>query len=398
MALTFSACGGPIEIDAGPVDASSVDVGPPFTVGFSPPHLTEDIGDMVPVTVSLPTNFGYYPTCTIPSVDGLDIKLVGVLHPPFTLQITALSVPATGPDTSITVTCTSDAIVESATLGVRIGSRLMPDDAGVVTVPSYASQIIVKLWGAGGGGGPDCTYNAAKVSGEFGGGGGFAQVGNLLVVPGETFRVVEGTGGTGVNVIGQGGGAGGGGYSAFMDADGGIIALAAGGGGGTAAFCQSPGGLPGNAGGAAGGTNGGDGESIDFLAGHGAQADAGGAGAGNGGAGSLFMGGAGGGLSATLAGGVPGGGAGNGGVLGGAGGGGGHFGGGGGGSSDAGPKVGGAGGGGCSWIPKDPFGTFAANGSTPAQYTDEDIGDAGAGYGRQGNGGPGRVVVLLPKP
>lgn len=398
--IQLEACGGgDPSVDGGTVDSPTVDIGPPFTIAVSPSHITEDIGDTVPVTVSQTPDIGYVANFTVSTADGLTIKQPGLLYAPFTIEVTAVSVPASGPDTTITITATSGSIVQTATLGVRIGSRLLPDDAGVVVIPPYANQITTKLWGAGGGGGPDCVYNSITYAGSAGGGGGYAIVDQLMVVPGETFRVVEGTGGSGVVTVGAGGGGGGGGYSAFMDADGGIIAIAAGGGGGTAAWCQYPPDF-GNSGGAAGGPSGGDGTDYS-LGGHGAQADAGGSSVGNGGAGSLFTGGAGGGTGAVIAGGTPGGGSGNAGARGGGGGGGGHFGGGGGSSADgggAGPSNGGGGGGGGSWVPKDSLGTFPANGSQPARATDSDIGDAGAGYGRQGNGGPGRVVVLLPKP
>ena len=72
-----------------------------------------------------------------------------------------------------------------------------------ITVPAGATEMFVKLWGAGGGGG---MYNNLNTS--SGGGGGFSQM-SLNVMPGESYVVVVGQSGDKGGGIGSNDGAGG---------------------------------------------------------------------------------------------------------------------------------------------------------------------------------------------
>jgi hypothetical protein len=368
-----------------------------FTLSLSTTHLTEDIGDTFPVTITVnrAASFSGVVSYIITAPPTLTTTNPAPSGPPSQFYVTAASGAG---DVTVTVTGTSGSLVETATLGVHIGSILYPDDAGVVVIPSFASSVTVKAWGAAGGGGPDCT-GFGPSTGGLGGGGGFASA-VLPVSGGETLQVVVGTGGTGITAAASGNGAGGGGYSGLLTPDGGVVLLAGGGGGGNAAFCTTGEELTnanGPNGGAGGGTSGGNGGGSTFVDGYGAQPDGGGAAHGSGVAGSYLQGGTGGGAG-DIAGGQPN--AGNGSSnQGGGGGGSGYFGGGGGGAGNGSAfSPAGAGGGGCGWNAVDGGVLTQASGATPPNTTDPDYGDAGVGTGSKSNGMPGRVVIRLPKP
>lgn len=265
-------------------------------------------------------------------------------------------------------------------LGLWVGSALSPDDAGVLVVPAFANRVVIKAWGAGGGGA------MAYQTPTSGGSGGFARA-VFDVTPGSALRVVAGTGGSTPG--------GGGGYSAVTDVDGGVWLLAGGGGGGSTANSSET--LYGN-GGPGGGANGVPGKGGCGPGAAGTQTSGGAGGVCNqtsdvGEPGSYLHGGNGNG--GWVAGGVPGGGEG----ANGGGGGGGYYGGGGGGYEYL---TGSGGGGGGSGYVRDG-GADAANlagwKTTPPNTTDPDYASpVGTGGTGSMSGGPGRVVVRLPKP
>lgn len=142
--------------------------------------------------------------------------------------------------------------------------------SGTFTVPACVTSVQVQSWGGGGGGGGSVS-NPANNSGGGGGGGAYMLVASVPVVPGNTYNVVVGMGGTAaVGVSGGNGGA-----SSFNG-----TAVANGGAGG---MCYNNFFSAGNGAGGAGGTggtyNGGNGHSGD----HPDCGGGGGGGAGSGG-------------------------------------------------------------------------------------------------------------------
>ena len=73
--------------------------------------------------------------------------------------------------------------------------------SGTFTVPPGVTAILVELWGAGGGGGGGgdsaCLVGISNAGGGGGGGGGAYARAVVAVIPGATYNVVVGAGGTG---------------------------------------------------------------------------------------------------------------------------------------------------------------------------------------------------------
>ena len=251
-------------------------------------------------------------------------------------------------------------------------------------VPSGVTDIVVKAWGAGGGG--RCGWGGGEGS-HGGGGGGFAE-GTISVVPGETLAVLVGGGGGGFSwYTGSAGGFGGGGdggnstWAGFggggrSEVSRGTSALVvAGGGGGAGDRCSGAG-----YGGAGGGGDGGAAEGGTPTGGAGGSVGAGGL-PGSGGSG---------GTAGTRSQGGDGNGGGEGG---GGGGGGGYFGGGGGGAGD---WVGAGGGGGSNFVAGADTVLAAADRWLPGNAADADyaapFGEGGQYDGPQ-TGEPGLIVI-----
>ena len=83
-----------------------------------------------------------------------------------------------------------------------------------ITVPSWAGQMVVKLWGAGGG------YGSDIVNDEISGGGGAFSQATLNVTPGETFVLVVGQSGLDGGGLGANDGSGGVGDSGYFGGSG----------------------------------------------------------------------------------------------------------------------------------------------------------------------------------
>ncbi|MFF9564802.1 hypothetical protein ACF1AJ_15765 [Leifsonia sp. NPDC014704] len=273
-------------------------------------------------------------------------------------------------------------------------------------VPDGVSSILIKLWGAGGGG------EAQPSTVNHGGGGGYAE-GELAVSPGDSLLVIVGSGGSSgrssAAPVGAYGGGGAGGpdpYSSYRGGSGGgrsavqlqagADAITAGGGGGKggATAVIPPIGNGGGGGGLVGESGGGNGpggsggcKPVPGAGGGGGTQDAGGAGgisaAGWGGsAGTRYLGGAGGPSSRSNAGA-------------GGGGGGGYFGAGGGAGNGYGCAQEGAGGGGSGYVGGVQGGfTIAATGAAPAHTDDRHyVSGVGTGGGGLQAGGNGLVVL-----
>lgn len=261
-------------------------------------------------------------------------------------------------------------------------------DVQTFTVPPYVSQLFVKLWGAGGGGGASTGGAGAYVSGY------------LSVTPGQTLQVIVGGGGvratqpslTEAGGFGGGGAAGssgstfragsGGGRSAIQVVPGTDVVTAGGGGGAGSYFNNSS--PVGGGGGAPNGSNGGISVNANGFAGQGGTLVSGGGGGSNGtdgtaSGGSQYTGGAGG----------------TGSSYGGGGGGSGYFGGGGGGRSNAQARSCGGGGGGSSFTSNltTVTNTPGASGSTNAPNNNDVDYVTGVARGGSTNGGPGAVVI-----
>lgn len=252
-------------------------------------------------------------------------------------------------------------------------------------VPQGCENLIVKLWGAGGGQG----YSGS----EKGGGGAFVQT-LIEATPGETLTIIVGEGGKAGDQTSTYGGGGGAGVSSYLGGSGGgrsairrsstELATAAGGGGGGASSC-------GNAGGGGGGPNGqtgtGNGTVGSNGAGGGATQSAGGSGGsgntGTGQSGSQYQGG----RAAT-----------GGSTYSGGGGGGGYYGGGGGGSNGGSTcnDVRGGGGGGSSYTAGSVTMYEGATWETPGGAGDDDYATGigkGGGSGSGSAGGNGLVII-----
>jgi hypothetical protein len=395
-----------------PSDAG-LDVTPPlqgFTLMVTPANVVADRGDsniQVAVNVVRAASFSDDVMFTITSPTELTATTPPNTGAGGTSSSFTLSVPqnATLGDFSVLLAAQNPTktFTANASLGVHIGSLVTLTDGGF-TVPSYAHAIVVKAWGAGGGGaacvGNGCTLGDA---GGFGGAGGYVQA-TVDVTPGTALAVLAGTGGGGGAYAGADpcAAGGGGGFSGVRIQNGSYLVVAGGGGGGAAYS------LFGTAGGAGGGTTGQDGYGSATCGGGtgGTQFDGGATPSSCNnpkGQGTAFQGGAGFVNSGTCTGtqGAPGGGPG-GDDLGGGGGGGGYWGGGGGGENSG-------GGGGSGWFAGDAGKLLTGNRWLPVQTSDPDFAlcTAGAASGGStptagssagGSGGPGCVVVRFAKP
>lgn len=84
--------------------------------------------------------------------------------------------------------CASTAFAQDATFSAN----------GTFTVPAGVTTLKVEVWGGGGGGGATFGNSSAAVYRTGGGGGGGAKVTKtFIVVPGDTYSIVVGQGGTG---------------------------------------------------------------------------------------------------------------------------------------------------------------------------------------------------------
>jgi hypothetical protein len=367
-------------------DAAGDALTPPaqgFNVVVSPAHVTADPGDTnVRVAIQIVraasftnnVSFTIIPSAGITASPPPDTSNTGSTSS-FTLSFDG-STPLGDTTISISGQDSSKAFTEGATLNVRVGS-LVDIGSGSFVVPSYATALVVKAWGAGGAaGGLPSTATAA--TGGVGGGGGFATS-TIPVTPGATLLAIVGTGGTnGFESYGGGGG----GFTALQIQGGAYLIIAGAGGGGGGSSNVGSGGAGGGGGGLVG----------ESPSGGGGTQTAGGAAGTGADAGKALQGGAGYGISFDALGGVPGGG--NGGApaggAGGGGGGGGWFGGGGGEGLYG-------GGGGSGWT-LDGGGLIMATGSVPAKGSDPENDGAGQGDLDGGGGAPGRLVVRLAKP
>jgi hypothetical protein len=364
-----------------------------FTLSLAPGHVTEDPGDNYPVTINVNRANGFADP----------VSFVVTTPPGFTATqpapagsssqfYIATNADAGAGDFDVTVTGSSTSLVQTAKLGVHVGSLLAIGDGGVVTIPSFATFIDVKAWGAGGGSGNWCVN---QMSGGLGGAGGFAQA-TVPVQGGATYLAYVGGGG-GFSSGDCSVGGGGGGYSGFLAADGGPLVVAAGGGGGASAWYNGGGNCPTGNGGAGGGASGGAGYgtgSPNYSSTAPGAQDGGGAGTSGGSSGSYLQGGNAAGSGAPA--GTPGGG--NGGTHAG-GGGGGYYGGAGGGEyTITSPSCGGAGGGGAGYNPFDGGTNITSDSGVPPNASDPDYATNVGTAGTKIAGGPGRVVIRLPKP
>jgi hypothetical protein len=362
---------------------------PSFSLHATPEFVVVDPGDSAVAIEISATRSPSFQGAIILTASGL-----GVAQQPATIAASATTstldiVLPNGtypPETTIDVAGTSGALTAHVAVTVHIGSLVVPNDAGVLSVPAQARGIVVKAWGAGGG----CGWNDTVSSN--GGGGGFASARFDAPVPQLVTVVGEPGGHSGAWTSG-----GGGGFSGVREIDGGLWLIAGGGGGGGAID-------PSAVGGAGGGLTGGGGAGVGTCGGGGGAQQAGG----DAGychtimasTGLPFQGGPGAGADGGGAGGAPGGGAG--GAIccytaPGGGGGGGYFGGGGGTMCTNGEANGGGGGsgyvrdGGVDASLAMGVGGSAANGSDP------DICDKSTGQGGC-YAAAGCVIVRLVKP
>jgi hypothetical protein len=370
-----------------------------FLLSVSPEHIAEDPGDSFPVTITLNRAVTFDDAVTI-AVNGLPTGAAvtplvipgGASTGTFSLSV-GKGVTVPNADVTLTVVATngSGGFTQTTPIVFRFGSLLEPSDGGVYVVPMSAKTLVVKAWGGGGGGG--------GINGSPGGGGGFVS-GSIVVAPGETLIPDVATGGTD-----NGAGAGGGGLTGLRR--GAIYLIVAGGGGGggwSFNYAPQP---PDRNGGGGGGQIGQDSPSVGGGGKGGSESasGAGGGGAFDAGAGSSLKGGNA--ANPYQPGGTPGGGFGgydNSCSTGGGGGGAGWFGGGAGNQTCTLQGTGGGGGGSGYLEPTATNRLFAsAIDVNCANKADPDY-VAGVGTGGPGgpeskpNGGPGLLVVRLPKP
>lgn len=148
-------------------------------------------------------------------------------------------------------------------VGQMNGIRDFTND-GTFTAPDGVTRVLIEAWGGGAGGGGG-ALNAPGTDPTGGGGGGGGYVHGLVdVVPGQTYNISIGIGGTGGAAFVAGGS---GGVTSFAASDGTILISADGGTGGGGATLSNGGlGGPGGSGNPNGGiltsgTKGGDGTS-----------------------------------------------------------------------------------------------------------------------------------------
>ena len=387
-----------------------------FALTASPSHVTGDPKDGYDVSIAIVrgASFTDIVDVTVNDIGGLKNITTNPLTMTFTgttpvsLHIDIADTAPVPQDGTLTLLGIGRTTQKNATttVGVRIGSVLLDTMKSTsLTVPPYASSLVIKAWGGGGGAG-------ATTSGFGGTGGGGGLAGGLFsVTPSGTLDVTVGQPGTFAQGGSNGSGGSGGGYTKVMQ--GATLLVVAGGGGGGAQGGEDT---------SCVGFNGGNG-----LAGGGANAQTsqsnksattsapGVAGDSNATAGAQFQGGdgakpcTGNGCKTLIAdGGVPGGGRGGNlsGCLGaaGGGGGGGYWGGGGGGVQSGSIGNGGGGGGGSGFVSDAGADVVQLVGSGPsaAGFTDPDYvqgpGNGGTTQGTVYPANAGRVVIRLIKP
>ncbi|HEY8029351.1 MAG TPA: hypothetical protein VIE38_07555, partial [Gaiellaceae bacterium] len=365
-------CGGTALDDGGVVLADGsvvladggVVVVPPesFALVLAPAHVVLDPGDSASVTVKLARGEKFTDAVDV-SVQGQGADLVtnpaslafagNLTEASFSLKADSA---ASTKDVTLSVLGigrTNTSVTAQSPLGVRVGSLLVATDTSTtVTVPAYATGVVLKAWGAGGGAGNSSIATGTQKDGANGGAGGFASATFLLPnLGGATLTLTVGAGGQATSVNGYLVSGGGGGHSLIsfgVSSGSQVLLVAGGGGGGSAGFSSrdSIGCSFGNNGGTGAGGGGGDAEPIGTPNRSATGTAPGAAGAGGSTAGGSLQGGSGNLAAGSVAGGAPGGGSGGfgaddcplgagagAGQLRGGGGGGGWFGGGGGGTS-----------------------------------------------------------------
>lgn len=418
LVTDLSSLGADASVDA-PVDAPPVEAAADgFLLTATPPHVTADPGDGFDITINI-TRGATFADIVDVTVNGLP-GLSNLQTSPATLTFTASAPVVLHVDVDAAAKTPQDGTVALLGIGrttqrpsttsfdVRIGTLFVDTQTSTtVTVPPYASSVILKAWGAGGAAGSN--YGTTAVGGS-GGGGGMAGA-RFAVAPGSLLDITVGAPGQNAKFGSAGSG---GGYSQVMLGST-LLLLAGGGGGGgkgggdTTVYCNP---LAGGGGLAGGGAN------AQTSSRSGTE-DAGGQAGGTGAtAGAAFQGGNGADPPPTCStcsgyqadGGAPGGGgAGYAGVCqgsAGGGGGGGYYGGGGGALAPSGGSS--SGGGGGSGFVSDAGADVVqmhGTGATAAATTDPDYlaGSASGGVAQTSTtpavpATPGHVVVRLPKP
>ncbi len=359
--------GADVTLDVQTMDAPPADG---FLLTVSPTHLTMDPGDSDPVTINIARGSAFTDTVNV-TINGLNPPYLtgpattAIIGASAIAQIALPQAPPNQTDPELTfVGVAMNGKTSSAKLSIHVGSLLVATTTDTtVQIPSFASTVLVKAWGAGGGGGISISDGTGNLFyGGTGGGGGFAS-GTISVTPGETLQVWVGGGGA---TSGYGGG-----FSSVLRGT--TPLVIAGGGGGAGAAWQSSqgnncaqGGANGNGGAAGGGDAG---QTKGGAAAPGTQT-AGGAAGSMATAGGPLQGGHGGKSTIGDGGAHGGGGSGGGpgcGSSGGGGGGGGWFGGGGGGYSTS--TAGGAGGGGSGYVEPSATDLLLVTGKTQRSRT-----------------------------
>lgn len=401
--------------DAQPNDVVSEPPAQGFTIALAPSHVTADPGDSniaIAITVSRAAGFAddvaftITPPAHVTATNAVDTGNGGTTSS-FSINVDN-TMPLGTAQLTVTASNPTKTFVQNAKLDILVGTLADLGDAGTFTVPSWATSLTIKAWGAGGGATCQNCQSGGTSGVEPGGGGGFAS-GTFAVTPNSQLVIIDGTGGA-AGFYMDGGcsnhptGGGGGGFSA-VQVKGGSFLVIAGGGGGTSYYSGTSGG---GGGGASGETANAFNDS-GCLATGGSQTAGGNSGiCGNmGEAGASLQGGNGYNTCSApvAAGGVPGGGSGGVGSFFGNGGGGGGFFGGGGGGEPATMTVGGAGGGGSGHVASDAGTLVTATGATPANTSDPDFvhcangtANGGATQVNNGAGGAGCIVIHYTKP
>jgi hypothetical protein len=262
LATDLSGLGGD---DASIIDATPEAASDSFVLTAKPAHVTLDPKDPFDIEIDIVrgASFTEIVDVTVNDVGGLS----GIDMTPQQLTFTAsdpvklhLAVQATAPtpqDGTIKLVGISRMTQKSqpASFAVRVGSVLVDTQTSTtVTVPSYATSLTIKAWGAGGGaGGSQTIYGANNglAVGGFGGGGGMSGA-IFSGSPGASLVIVVGGAGTT-----YGGGSGGGFTSVALGTTPLLVAGGGGGGGqghGDASYCNTL--ITGGNGLAGGGANG----------------------------------------------------------------------------------------------------------------------------------------------
>ena len=218
-----------------------------FTIVATPAHAVVDPGDALDVSISIARgkSFADLVDVTVNDVGGLSgfasspATLTFTSGAPVTLHVDIAKDAKTPQDGVITLlgVARGNATKTSTTkLGLRLGSVILDTTTSTsFTVPSWASRVYVKAWGAGGGAGSSFNDgNGAVATGGNGGGGGFLSAW-VDLAPGAKVDVAVGTPGTTAANCSSGSacrGGGGGGYTAVSIGPT-VVGVAGGGGGGS---------------------------------------------------------------------------------------------------------------------------------------------------------------------